>query len=821
MNTVNHTAWANFRKNKGKNALTGIAIVLTTLLLFVIPAIGFGQIDVQKAAVNELYPTYHGMYRDVDEKTAAFLKERAEVETLGLRQDAAQVPVKEGAIRLIYADETAQKLSKVQLEEGYPPEQGNEIAVSWGILDVLGIRAGIGDVIQIPFQAEEPGGLGYEQKEEFVITGILPVSGDQEDMKSYFALVSREFMEAKQPEEIRRYRAMFRIAGADSMTSDAIEETFENMAEDLGISQGNVVANGDYLWANYVDPAFYTGVAAALLAVVLAGIMTICSIYYISTIYKVQEYGKIKALGATKRQVRQMVFREGMLVAGIAIPIGLALGTALSKAGLQYLCVSYGENVLGEAMAQAMIQNKVFIWKSWIYAMAIAITLLTVTASLVRPMQIASKISPVEAMRYDGGIKSPKKRRKGRSEMTLTALTSANLLRNKKRTLLTIVTLSLTGILFMILSTILSCADAREIARDAMFDDLLLSVESSSGDKMHPEREWTAICKDNPLNEELEKEVQEISGVKKITKSSQLEVSLKDLLDGDAFWSSAVVGIPEEYAAQMEDSLTEGQVTFGELLQGDKIVMSKDMLHWAPQWKVGDTLRMILETGDGPVEKSFEIAAIANAPDGMLHYCNFLLPKEIVDELGGYPMDYFWYVDTEKNQTKNVENQLRTILKDHDILQLQTYEEEVAYNEKISGFTGQICYVFMAVLGGIGIMNLVNTLINSIYVRRKELGILQAIGLSERQMVRILQMEGIFYTGGTLALSLGVGSLAGYVAFLYARGDKMLGIIRYHYPLWQAVFLAAAVIVIQLLITYLIIRVFRRQSMIERIRFSE
>ena len=53
----------------------------------------------------------------------------------------------------------------------------------------------------------------------------------------------------------------------------------------------------------------YTGI---LLVVVLAGIMTIYSLYYITMVYKVQEFGKIKALGATKRQIRQIVFREGI-----------------------------------------------------------------------------------------------------------------------------------------------------------------------------------------------------------------------------------------------------------------------------------------------------------------------------------------------------------------------------------------------------------------------------------------------------------------------------------------------------------------------------
>ena len=55
--------------------------------------------------------------------------------------------------------------------------------------------------------------------------------------------------------------------------------------------------------------------------------MTIYSLYYISMIYKVQEFGKIKALGATKKQIRQIVFREGMLTACIAVPAGLIAGS--------------------------------------------------------------------------------------------------------------------------------------------------------------------------------------------------------------------------------------------------------------------------------------------------------------------------------------------------------------------------------------------------------------------------------------------------------------------------------------------------------------
>jgi len=66
-------------------------------------------------------------------------------------------------------------------------------------------------------------------------------------------------------------------------------------------------------------------------------------------------------------------------------------------------------------------------------------------------------------------------------------------------------------------------------------------------------------------------------------------------------------------------------------------------------------------------------------------------------------------------------------------------------------------------------MDLVNTMINSVYSRRSELGIMQAIGLSDKQLLKMFQMEGMFYTVGTLVITLGLGNIAGYVMFLCKR----------------------------------------------------
>lgn len=107
MSMVNSTALANLRQNKGKNILTGIAIFLTAILIFTIPALGIGVADLQMSAVNKIYPTYHAMFRNVDAQTAEELSYRAEIDSLGLRQDAAQIIIPKGSAPMIYMDETA------------------------------------------------------------------------------------------------------------------------------------------------------------------------------------------------------------------------------------------------------------------------------------------------------------------------------------------------------------------------------------------------------------------------------------------------------------------------------------------------------------------------------------------------------------------------------------------------------------------------------------------------------------------------------------------------------------------------------------------
>lgn len=98
---------------------------------------------------------------------------------------------------------------------------------------------------------------------------------------------------------------------------------------------------------------------------------------------------------------------------------------------------------------------------------------------------------------------------------------------------------------------------------------------------------------------------------------------------------------------------------------------------------------------------------------------------------------------------------------------------------------------------------------------------MQAIGMTDRQLQKMLQLEGMFYTVGTLALSLGGGSLLSYPIFLWAKKSGFFSVSHYHYPLAAAVTITVVMIVVQIVLSLILGKSVKKESLIERIRFSE
>lgn len=820
MKMTTRVAYCNMRHYKSKNILIGIAIILTTLLLFVIPSIGKDMVEVNFAVINKIYPTWHALYRNVDESTVMKLAAHHDVKTYGLRSDAGYMNLEDATVSMMYMDRTGMELYKVKLKEGQLPQKENDIVVSKGILEALGLNGKIGDTITVPYQILKDDGLDYTKEKDFRICGFLADNESSKEQKQYTSLVSEAFLKAEIPVEQVKYRFLLQVNGQKGNTTADYTETIQNIARQFGISEDDMNINKEYLAANYVDPATIPVIVGIMLIVVLAGIITIYSVYYVSMNQRVREFGKLKAIGATKRQLRQIVLREGMGVALFAIPIGLLIGTVAVKVVLlQFVEHAKDSNVLITEAYKVVAKGEVQLYYWWIYLLAIAVTLCTVYLSLMKPMRMAAKVSEIEAMRYQGGSKRQKSSRKGYQFLNIGRLTKRNLAENKKKSTITIVSMVVTGIFVMMVATVLSCANPMESAKSSIVGQYEISPIVESGNKEHPEYEWAEVQKNNPLNEGLKQQIEELDGVERVDVFTALKVSGGPF--EEKIGTEFINGVPEEYAEELKKGITEGNVTYEELKSGDKVILDRALLHWYPDIKVGDKLKLNIHDGDNTFQKEIEVAAIGEYGTGLTNYNCLIMAKEGAEKLTINNSSSYFQVIADKDYDEALEASLQAIVDGSGRLQMRTWKNEYDTWENAIQMTRGACYAFIIILAAISIMNLINTMINSVHVRKKELGMMQAIGMSDRQLMKMLQLEGIFYTVGTLIISIGVGSLAGYPLFLYAKRTGMFDISTYHYPVTAAIIIILTLFVIQMLLAIFIAKSVRKDSLIERIRFSE
>ena len=355
-----------------------------------------------------------------------------------------------------------------------------------------------GDEITLPFQLVEDGGLGYQTEDTFQISGFLKADINEEK-KSYAALFSLDYMRSVIPAEEREYRVMFCLQNVSGSieTTDAIEEEAKNIAEDFDVSEDNVVMNNSYLLGKLCgscflcrDSVYHFGGGGSRHFDYLQHLLHYD--YSQSTGIRASESDR----GNEAPDPADGIPGRGFVTV-IALPLGLLIGSFTARPIVETMFeistgieTRYSEPGFNQLCIDLLKSGDVQFLHWWLYLITIAAVVVTVYLSLVKPMNLAAKISPVEAMRYNGEKPGKKKERKGFTELSLSRLTRANLSRNRKRTVLTVVAMGVIGILFMVAATVIHCADPKEIAKEEFEGDYEIYVDSWENDKMNPDRSW-------------------------------------------------------------------------------------------------------------------------------------------------------------------------------------------------------------------------------------------------------------------------------------------------------------------------------------------
>lgn len=811
-------AKSRIKYNKSRTLLTCIAIALTTALLMALGTSAVGLLDANKqqaASVSNVHATYKALTAAQVNK----LKNHADVEALEAGEIFASVEYGKMNGFLTYSEELKDGIDYGvgELIKGDYATEENEICGPAAFFERIGIKPEVGEKAEISFRVQ---GEGQIQTKEFVISGIVS-ERDISDLNisdsriAYGAEVSGKLVEKMIPQEQRIYNASVRVAGETELNYDEMCSSIKSIAADIGCNESYININEEYL-VTATDPGTETmriAAAIALLIIVFSGIV-IYSIYYVGVITDVQEIGKLKALGASKKQIKRLLMREGFTISVIAVPIGLVIGFLIPYFLLPVI-IKKGM----EASLAAFELASIDMFSLPVLAAVIIAVLLTVYISMLKPMRMAGKISPVEAIRYQESSRGGKLR-KGYININVFRLSKSNLMRNKKRTAVTMITMGMSCVLFMSMAGILNSMRAEDMAdRELEGSDFKISLDYALNDEEYPENNLENINKNNPFSAELMKQIRNIEGVEEIRAVKQVPVSsdYQSLL----FEESSHISISpfdEEKAELYNKELKRGKLDYEKMAQENGAVFTSDVFMEDYGFEIGDVIDFTVYDGDRRIPLSIKISASVDDGNAAI----FVVPEEVYDSLGlKNNSTTSLYIDVDKDKYDDAKKAFQSITDDNESFDLCSRDEEMRIGAMSVNVVKYPMYAILMIIAVIGFMNLINTMITSIITRKKELGMLQAIGLTGKQLTKMLAGEGMVFMAGTLIASMTVGNIFGYLVYLWGKSTGFMSVTAYHYPVWETVALALMLVLGQVAITLFISRRIGRESLIDRIRTGE
>ena len=674
---------------------------------------------------------------------------------------------------------------------GAYPQKENELCVERSFFRYFGLSGEVGQTVALD--------LGSGEK-PYTVTGILEMENDSRIFTIWIPEAAVDADSHNAPYELR-----FRFAGSQGMEPARLRADIEQFFSEMGIPQDRTFYSSGYF--GMVDLYLGNGMevyAAALLIAVVCAIV-IYNIFYISVMGKMREYGRLKVLGTTPKQLRRVVKRERRFLTAIAIPLGLFCATGIALITIPGYW-SWGDNIRS----------------------AVVVSLLTYGTVLIatrKPMAMAGKVSAIEAIRTTAcsGQQGRSVSRQLHRRLTMPRLALMNFSRNRKKAFVTALSLSLTGILLLCVSAYANSVDVKEMAQSQFGDgsQYLLQYEDHAG------REFVEMQKENPLGQTLREELAALPGVERVTAYSLacVEIPAISAIPGNRAHEPFVVrGISQEDMAKMYvgDAVLDGAADYRQLLDGNGILVCpagsalKEI--YRTGYQVGDTITVSCYNGR---TKTYTVMGIVRDVQigSSSHF--FILPEEKLSVLYPEISDFTGYVNLHTEQDSNqlrravfgaVSDQ-RVVISGLDDL---ASELERNLQGELTRDYGILVFIFV-----FSLINLANTLITNLLTRQQEFGVFQSVGMSDRQLSQMLSFECLYYVGITLLATLTMGTVCSLAVCRVFDRIGMFGTLTYHFPAIQVLLFGAALLLVQGVFSVCAVRYTRRLSLVERIKAAE
>ena len=814
---IRELAVRSVKSSRMRNVFIVLTIVLSVSLLMVMALFYAGMHTATKRQVEGMQ---HVIYNGLSEEqlTAMAGADTDSTYVLGIKQGQG-VEIDGTMVSPVAYEDAPLKdedvhLKTVELTEGEMTESADEAVLADAYCRQAGVEAKPGEQVSVAWLDGTT--------ETYTISGIYHA---EEHQPYYNVILSETYArEGSQLKDIP-WQAVVCLADAEKMTQDEFENVADTFGEKFGVARRNVNLNGTFqrsLPGGEQQMQEMLTIAGVGIGILLVSVLVIYSVFYLSVVGRIRQFGQLRTIGMTRKQIRKMVRTEGMLLSVRGIPIGLVIGGAVS-----YFIRPDG-------------------W-SWINILAIsavvtAADLVTVLLSIRRPAKIAASISPVEAVKYTGyepgGLKKNKagscgegakdrrneqSRRKKVRRITPSGLAFMSTSRNKKKTALTMASLGIGGVLYMLAAFWVSSTDQESYARTGEFSYGEFKIAYSYNVVQTTEHGQTQLQAEHPMDENLLDAVREIDGVEQISTAEMLSAAWESNGDNGTVNVSPFHREREESLREMNH---EGEISYADLEQNGGIICTdgdgvwRDVYGWDIQ--VGDEVTLTWYDGYEMQERTFEVKGVIDGHDytGKLrdNSTSFILPDTVLsDMVGGIDLTNTVVIKVDREKERQVEDTLNFMMEDYPYLSLGTLREEMLQVESMFNLLFSVLVGLSVFIIGFALINLINTLITNILTRDHEFAMLQSVGMTRKQLSGMLRMEALILAGGNLLITLGIGTSAGYV---------MIEILRYFgaaymhfvFPGWFFAGYAVFIILVPVLITEYMVRRFSRQTLVERLR---
>lgn len=761
----------NHLKSSRRKSITMIsAVLLSAFMLFCIFTVGityFQMLRIQNLRLQG--GEYDALMYGVTDKQLEICKNNPYIVKTGLLCISGYIAKTEydktPDIVLLYADQVYWDEMKSPVREwvkGTYPTEEDEVLVSEDALEKCGLAGlDVGDSFPAVYGEKDK-----EFEKVFRISGIWEGFGEKD---AFF--VSEKFYKQTElkPSDVSSGRLLIDL-NKNIMTLEEQEALKEQMH--LGKKQ-ELIFTGDIGYSVQI----FAGMIGFIFMICFSAYLLIYNIMYLSVAGNIRYYGLLQTIGMTQRQILWFIDAQILWIGGIGITGGLLLGCGISFGLVPAIIRSLG-------ITTGQSESVMISFYPAVFLLTLVFTAFTIWMASRKPAKIAAKCSPMEALGYRPSARIKKGHRTAKGSL-LWRMAKEQVTKDKRRSVIVMLSLAAGMTVLLSVTTLIRSQSPRNSVYNYRNFDLTLSNSTVRKEK---KEERIQV-----FDQKLLKEIKAMEGIRNVEPVIYSEIMIPwepDFIDEwmKKFYEvwmevpyeddiqkykdhleeciSSIIGITDTDFQALNQYLEE-PVDEKAFLEGKTCLLFQSRLTFENQDVVGKTITCVQSENQENI-RTFEIAGMTDISlyTAYLGYMpTIIVSDRVVKEFSEIPMISkvnIWYDEAyDKNTEKALFEKLAEIPHAEDY----SYDSKIEDMEEIQRAQGHMMEIGMGIvliLAFIGVMNYVNTSIGNIQNRQIEISVMESIGMTGKQVKKMLAMEGMIYAGGAWMMTWTAGAGAAY-----------------------------------------------------------